>query len=355
MSESFYTIQNVNFLVHLLWVIPLLAGLYFFAAARRKACLKILSGDGHSLHSNQNGSNRVLRSLATIIATIFLIIAISRPAWNPKPEVRMQKGRDVVFILDVSRSMLAQDLRPTRLERAKLAIEDCTDRIRGDRIGLIAFAGNAKVMCPLTLDYGFFKAALEQTSPESVDRGGTMVADAIRKAAHDLLSAKDSSNKDIILITDGGDEDDKDATMTRFAVEAAREAAKKDIRIITVGIGDEKNGTRIALTDSQDNRYFLQYKGKDVITRLNANMLRKVSAATPGGRYIPVGTGAFDLGEMYKALVDSAKKRELEQRKVTRYEEKFQLFLAAAFILLALHYLISEKAKNEYSTEQHNA
>ncbi len=345
MNEEFYTLQNVDFLMHLLWIIPLLVGVYIYAAGRRKSCLQALAGSGKIENFNDShlGANRVWKAVIVITASIILIIAISRPAWNPQPQVRMQKGRDVVFLLDVSKSMLAQDLRPSRLERAKLAIKDCIEKIRGDRVGLVVFAGNAKVACPLTLDYGFFREALDNAGPDSVDRGGTMVADAIRKTTEDLLNQTDNSFKDIILITDGGDEEDKDKTLTKFATTAAQEAGEKNIRIIAIGIGDEKNGSRIPLTDENGNRYFMKYNGKDVVSRLNADMLRKIKDATPDGKYVPVGTGSFELDSIYKALIDSAKKRDLEEKTVRRYEEKFQLFLACAFVLLFVQYLINEK------------
>ena len=114
---------------------------------------------------------RFWKSAAVLFAVIFLVIAMTRPAWNPKPETIERKGRDVVFLLDVSKSMLAEDLYPSRLERAKLAILDCIDRLEGDRIGLVAFAGTAAVKCPLTLDYGFFRMMLKDISTDSITRG----------------------------------------------------------------------------------------------------------------------------------------------------------------------------------------
>ena len=142
-----------------------------------------------------------------LFSFVFLILACTRPGWNPSPKSIQRKGRDVVFLLDVSKSMLAEDLAPNRLQRAKLAILDCIERLQGDRVAVVAFAGTAVVKCPLTLDYGYFRMMLESVTTDSVSRGGTLIGDALRKTLEDVFDDQERQFKDIILITDGEDHD----------------------------------------------------------------------------------------------------------------------------------------------------
>lgn len=348
MNEKFFAFQNIEFLTYIVPCVLLLLAFYIWVGVRRRSALNKFAESGALAAINDNlkvGSCR-FKIVLVLLALVILVVAIARPRWNPKPIIQQQRGRDVVFVLDVSRSMLAEDLRPNRLERSKLAILDCLEKIKGDRVGLVVFAGNAKVLCPLTLDYSFFRMALEDAGPESTERGGTAIADAVRKAWRGLLEDSVGENKDIIVITDGGDIDiSEDKIDEKFLVEAAREAAEQNVRIITIGIGDEKTGKRIPYTTNDGRRAFVKYKGKEVWAKLNADVLRKLAAATPGGVYINVSTGNFDLGEIYQTLVASAQKNEFEGRKTVRYEEKFQIFLAIVFALLFIEPLISERKR----------
>jgi Ca-activated chloride channel family protein len=232
--------------------------------------------------------------------------------------------------------MLAEDLAPNRLERAKLAINDVIDTLDGDRVGLVAFAGTAAIKCPLTLDYGFFRMMLGNISTASITRGGTMIGDAIRTVLDQVLDSQEKQFKDIVLITDGEDHES-------FPLEAAKEAAAKGVRLFIVGLGDENEGKRIPITDASGRRTFMQYKGQEVWSRLDADTLREMALATPGGRYLNVATGTIDLGEVYLQLIGSAEKRELEEETIEKYEEKFQIFLGIAFLLLSIEAVISER------------
>ena len=252
----------------------------------------------------------------------------------------MRSGRDIAIVLDVSRSMLAEDLKPNRLERARLAISDLVDQLEGDRVALLAFAGSTAVKCPLTQDYGFFRAMLDDVGVETVGRGGTLIGDALRKVMGEVFSDNLKRYKDIILITDGEDQDS-------FPIEAAKEIGDRGVRLIAIGLGDENEGQRIPTTNEKGERTFLRYQGKEIWSRLDADTLRKMVDATPGGRYINVATGTFDLGSIYQNLVASAEKKELESQTVRRYEEKFQIFLGVALLLLLVELLISERRNGE--------
>ena len=321
---------NVEML-YLLWAVAPLLAVYLYAAHRRRQALERFA-EADLLHRiNVNASPGRRRWKATLVMAAFalIVIALTRPGWNPEPRALERRGRDVVFLLDVSKSMLAEDLKPNRLEHAKLAIWDCAERIEGDRVALVAFAGFAAVECPLTLDYGFFRMMLDGVSIDGIPRGGTMIGDAVRKTLDEVFDDQQKQYKDIILITDGEDHDS-------FPIEAAREAGERGIRIIAVGLGDQEQGKRIPITDESGRRVFLKYGGREVWTKLDADTLRKMVNATPGGKYLNVATGTIDLGDVYQKLIASAEKRELEAMTVKRYEEKFQIFIALAYILLCI-------------------
>lgn len=332
-------LQNIDML-HLLWMVPFLIALLIYAWQRRRRALEIFIDSGllDRIHISASTSKRNWQAVALLVAMMLVIFAMARPAWNPKPETVERRGRDVVFLLDVSNSMLAEDLVPNRLERAKLAIRDCVERLQGDRVALVAFAGTAAIKCPLTLGYGFFQMMLEDVSIDSIARGGTMIGDAIRKIMTDVFDDQVKEYKDIILITDGEDHDS-------FPVEAARKAGDRGVRLLAIGLGDESEGRRIPVTNENGQKTFLKYKGQEVWTKLDADTLRKMVNATPGGRYFNVATGAIDLGNVYMQLVASAEKKALESETIKRYEEKFQIFLAIGFLLLCIEMVTSDRKK----------
>ncbi|MBI1353880.1 MAG: VWA domain-containing protein [Acidobacteria bacterium] len=324
-------------MLHLLWVTPLLALLFWYAHRKRKQALALFA-EAKLLEKLNPGhiAGRRWKEVLFVLAVIAIVVSLARPAWNRVPMEVTRRGRDVVFLIDVSRSMLAEDLRPNRLERAKLAVLDGVSKLGGDRVALIAFAGAASVKCPLTLDYGFFRMALEDISPDSVPRGGTLIGDAVRKALAEVFDNKASQYRDLVLITDGEDHES-------FPVEAAREAGKRGIRLIAIGLGDENVGRRIPITGERGEQTFLKYKGQEVWSHLDATTLRNMAAETPGGRYLNVATGAIDFGDVYQQLIASAQRRDLESETIDRYEEKFQLFLAIGFLLLCGEAMVSER------------
>lgn len=324
----------------LLWAVPLLAAVFLYGVYRRRQASQVFAEAGLLKYLNQSVSvaRRRWKAAAVLLAMVLIILALARPAWNPKPKTVSRAGRDVVFVLDVSKSMLAEDLAPSRLERAKLAIRDCLELLEGDRVGLVAFAGTAVVKCPLTLDYNFFRMMLDDISTESIARGGTLIGDAVRRTIDDVFDDQQKEYKDIILITDGEDHDS-------FPVQAAEEAGRRGVRLLAIGLGDEDQGKRIPITGENGQRTFLKYKGEEVWTKLDADTLRKMVNNTPGGKYLNVATGAFDLGQIYQDLIASAEKKELEAKTVTLYEEKFQVFVALAFALLAMEAVTNDRRK----------
>ncbi len=331
-------------MLNILWAIPVLMALYAYARHKRKKALELFIDAGilDKINISVSHTKRWWKGILVLLAVVFTIMGMTRPGWNPQAETIERSGRDVVFLLDVSKSMLAQDLVPNRLERAKLAITDCIERLQGDRIALVVFAGTAAVKCPLTLDYGFFRLMLQDISTDSIARGGTMIGDALRKVTNEVFDSQEKEFKDIILITDGEDHDS-------FPVEAAEKAGERGVRIIAIGLGDENEGRRIPVRDKNGNISFRKYKGREIWSRLDADTLRKMVNATPGGKYLNVSTGTIDLGNVYMKLIVTAEKKKLESETIKRYEEKFQIFLAIAFILLCIETLISDRKQGRNS------
>ena len=314
---------------------------YIWCFWRKRKMLGTL-GQNHllgAINTSVSTSRQVFKAVLLIIAFGAIVFGLTRPAWNPTPREVKRKGRDVVILLDTSRSMLAEDIKPNRLERAKIAIKDLMETIGGDRIGIITFAGSTSVKCPLTQDYAFVRMALDRIDTESAPRGGTNVGDAIRKAVNEVFDQQVKEYKDIILITDCDDQEES------FPVKAAETAAQQGIRIIAVGLGNPNEGARIPITNSEGTKTFLKYQGQEVWTKLDENTLRQIASATPAGAYIPVQTGTFDLGQIYMDLVASAERRELESTTILQYDEKFQIFLALALIIIVAEEFISERKK----------
>ncbi|MDC7123969.1 MAG: VWA domain-containing protein [Spirochaetales bacterium] len=313
----------------MLWLpaVALAAGIYGIIKSK-----KILSGFFAQSEKSLTGRKTLLLILLTI-SMFAAVFASARPSWGQKEIKISRKGRDVVFVIDVSQSMLAEDLYPDRLSRAKLAVIDALSAIDGDRVGLVAFAGTAVVKCPLTLDYSFFKQSVEELSTESVSVGGSMIGDALRKTLDDVFKGATGGYKDIILITDGEDHES-------YPLKAADKLGEAGVRLIAIGLGDENQGKRIPVTDENGKKIFLTYKGQEIWSRLDADTLRKMTAATKGGRYLNVSTGAFDMGEIYGSLIKTQEKRFIEDQKTVEYDENFQYFLLPAVILLLLYLFI---------------
>lgn len=326
-----FQFQTPSFLL-LLWGLPLLGLLLTIHGQRRRrkrrlfCCSRDAAGPGPLWRP-------LVEHTLLFVALGLIVVALARPAWQQKPTTIKREGRDVVFVLDVSRSMLAEDLAPNRLERAKLAITDAVERLQGDRVSLVAFAGSARVYCPLTLDYGFFQQMLERLNTDIEVKGGTNIGDTLRLVQQEVFDNQIKAYKDIILITDGEDHES-------FPINAAEAVGDEGVRLIVIGLGDAQQGQPIPLVDEQGRRRYLTHEGKKVFSRLDAEILEKIALATPGGRYLPVGTGTIDLGQVYLDLIAGDAKRQLSEETIEKFDEKFQWFLAAALLLLMMHMLM---------------
>jgi Ca-activated chloride channel family protein len=280
----------------------------------------------------------IIKSVLFALGFASLVIAICNLQTGSKLTEVKREGADIVVCLDVSNSMLAQDLSPNRLTRAKYALEKMIDMLEGDRLGLVIFAGEAYVQLPITTDYAAAKMFLESIGPGMVPVQGTRISNAIQKAS-ESFSNDEGKNRAIILITDG-------ETHEQAALDAADEARKKGIMINTIGIGSE-NGVPIPLIENGVVKgYRKDREGQTVITKLNADMLKKIAGKADG---VYVQASQADLG--LSAVLDKIAeldKAQLESKMYTDYEDQFQWFLALAIIFLLIEFLVSERASEWY-------
>ncbi|OQX57096.1 MAG: hypothetical protein B5M52_08085, partial [Helicobacteraceae bacterium 4484_230] len=185
----------------LLFTIPVvLVPAYIWCFWKKAQALKILASTNMLKKINVSVSlkKQIFKAVLLLSAFAIIVIALTQPRWNPRAQKIKRLGRDVCILLDTSRSMLAEDIKPSRLERSKIAIKDLIETLQGDRIAIVTFAGNAAIKCPLTQDYAFVRMVLDDISTESTTRGGTMIGDAIRKAAEDVFDRQSREYKDII-------------------------------------------------------------------------------------------------------------------------------------------------------------
>lgn len=295
------------------------AGLWwtFLRARREKALCKITLNVPKSHVSS-------FQSAAMLSGLVLCLFAASRPQWGRTLEKTISRSRNVVVAIDVSRSMLAEDVRPNRLERAKADVADLIDSLDGDRCALVAFRRTGVSICPLTTDRGYLRGALEQMSPESAPRGETDLGAAIRASLDALDPAADDHNA-VIMISDGGD-------LRGEALQAAALAKKRGVPIFTVGIGDPRVGASIP---SEDGRGVMRHQGADVKVKLEETALKAIAEAS-SGRYVPLataGTAETTLGAIYRRFLRqvAAKEQSEEER---RAAERYQFFLVPGILLL---------------------
>lgn len=322
--------------LHLLWLVVGLFGVVWYGMARRRAALERFASRSllTSLMPGGTLRRRWVKSLVVIAAMLLLVLAATDPRWGLYYENLPRRGMDVIFVVDVSRSMLARDLRPNRLERAKQYIRDMLDTMAGDRVGLIAFAGAPSLKCPLTINYSAFRMSLDEVTVKASPRGGTLLGDAIRTACDSFVD-KIKDHKAIVVITDGEDQES-------YPVEAAKQAySEMGIRVYTVGLGDDNEGARVPAKDSHAGVY-MQYQGQEVWSKMNPQTLKEVALAG-GGAYVPVGTKDIDLGQvLYEERIAQMARREFETSRVERHQVQFQWFAGAALLLLFVEMAIAE-------------
>ena len=311
-----------------------LAGLFWaFLRARREKSLDRMVAPSLRGRLMPAGVNLWGLQAWLVLAGLFLcLFAASRPQWGKTTEKTVERSRNVVVAIDVSRSMLAADVRPNRLERAKADVADLIDALEGDRCALVAFRRTGVVVCPLTTDHAYLRSALEQLSPESAPSGETDLGSAIRASLDALDPAADDHNA-VIMISDGGD-------LRGEALANAEMARKRGVPIFTVGIGDPK---RDAPIPSADGRGEQKFQGKPVKVRLEESALKAIADASKG-RYVPLataGTAETTLGAIYRRFLRQVAAKE-QNEEAERTAERYQLFLVPGLCLLLAGAMLSK-------------
>lgn len=323
-----------------LFLVPAL-GLFFWRTrqARKRALAQF--GDlalVQKLSATLNRRARVTKSALAVSAIAFLVVALARPQFGTRVETVRSQGQDVMVALDVSRSMLAEDVAPNRLERARLEIMRILQRLDGDRIGFVAFAGNAFVQSPLTVDYGAAALFLNAMSPDLIPLQGTNLGEALTVAL-DAFEEGTRGSRLLIVVTDGEDHEGE-------IEDALERALEEGVQIHTVGIGS-LDGVPIPDFSASGERlgFVRDEEGSVVTTRLDESTLERVAEAT-GGRYFPaLGSGA-NLDPLIEEIT-GGEGRELEAREITQFDEQFQLFLGFALVLLLAEGFIPERRRKK--------
>ena len=324
--------------VHFFWLVPLLILFYIWAFRSKRKALETFA-QKHlvpMLTSTVNWRGQKLRAALSVLVVCLLALALIGPRWGFQWQEVKRQGIDIIVAIDTSRSMLAQDIKPNRLERSKFAVEELLDLLHGDRVGLVAFAGRSFLQCPLTLDYNAFAIALDATSTEVIPRGGTSISSAIETAVT-AFEGKAKKHKALILITDGEAHEGD-------SVKAAESAAKQGIKIFCVGVGT-REGELIPVVDkSGSSGHLKDRKGQVVQTRLDEATLQKV-ALTTGGGYVRASGAGFGLDIIYNEKISQMETRELESKLQRRYEERYQIPVAIALGLLFLEAFVVERRR----------
>lgn len=276
---------------------------------------------------------RAIRLTLLLIAVLFLLIALSRPQWGRKLELVQRKGLDIMLVQDVSLSMLAQDIQPSRLIRSRHEISGFLENLQGDRIGLVAFSGEAQILCPLTLDYGAVRVFLEDLQPGWL-LPGTDLGVAMEKAMQAFRGAGSSAKYQVmVLVTDGESHDPK-------VLDVAKKAAQQGITLYTVGIGS-RDGVPIPIGNNGSSvKYKKDRHGNVVTTRLEEATLQQI-ASIGHGKYYYAGPGEFQLQKVLEDVADR-ERQEMEGTQLEQYQERYQWPLALALFFLILEALVPE-------------
>jgi Ca-activated chloride channel family protein len=278
----------------------------------------------------------VLKFIVLLIGLTFLIIGLVNPKIGTKLETVKREGIDIIFAIDVSKSMLAEDVAPSRLDKSKQLVSQIINNLGSDRIGIIAYSGSAFPVLPITTDYSVAKMFLQGMNPGVISAQGTSIDQAINLATT-FIDKKDKTNKLLIIITDGEDH-------SNDAVDAAEEAKKLGLKIITIGVGTEKGGPIPLKENGITSSFKRDDNGEVVITKRDSEVLKNIAKATGGG-YVD-GDSTKTVLDYVKNALDNIQKTEFESTQMADFKSQFQWFLGFGFFLLFLDVIILEKRTN---------
>ena len=326
-----------GWVLYFLWILPV-AGFVLIVKHRRRrqamerfaepALLTRLTIDDHK-------GRRFIKGILILCALGILLLALAGPRWGSRYQEVSRKGVDIMFLVDVSRSMMVEDVKPYRLERARREIVDFIRVVEGDRIGLTAFAGAAFVQCPLTLDYAALEMFLSVLQPGIIPVSGTDIGAAI-ETGMSAFDFKTETDKVMLLITDGEDNEDR-------GLEAAREAARQGVKIFIFGIGEPSGGPVPA--GGEQGGFTKDRDGKLVLSKLDERTLQDLATVTGGG-YVRSVAGDLDLDMLYfEGIKQKTEAQTLKSGKIKIYEERFNVFVLVALLLLLVEELLEDKRR----------
>ncbi len=322
--------SSQNIWVFLLFAV--VAALLSLRYRKQRKAQELLVGTHFEFLRNHSAKKQIVKSMLFCIGFLFLCIAALRPQWNKSEETIMQKGRDLYIALDISRSMLATDCVPNRLQCAKEKIKRLIKKLSCERVGLILFSGTAFVQCPLTTDYGAFFLYLDAVDAELISSGTTALDQAIQQALTSFSSVAERKSKLLVLFTDGED-------FSHNLNDIKQQALESHLSIFTMGVGTPE-GAPVPLFDHCGNIIGHQKdaKGAVVISRLNEDILSALSQDA-GGKYIRTADNDDDIATFVNA-VQSFEKEQFAEQKLSRYEDQYHYFLLVSFICFALEWLL---------------
>lgn len=327
--------------LYALLVIPVLLLVFWFNARWRKNVLKQL-GDANMLENLMPTLSTALPRWKRVLFTLalaFVLVGIANPQIGTKYEEVKREGFELMICLDVSNSMLAEDLTPNRLERAKQAISRLVDRLKNDKIGVVVFAGEAYIQLPMTVDNSAAKLFLRSIDTEIIETQGTAIGNAIELAISSF-STNSKANKSIIVITDGEDHEDN-------ALKQAAAAAELGIKVHTIGIGSVDGAPIPIYKRGQMLGYRKDREGNTVVTKLNETVLQQI-AASGEGTYVRANNSRTGLNVLMDEL-EGMEREEFDSKMFTSYEDRFQYFIAVAVLLLLIEVLLPSRKLKVFS------
>jgi Ca-activated chloride channel homolog len=329
-----YELEEKGYL-YLLFIIPILVLLFLYVSywKRKKQAifgdLELLK----KLSPEKSIFKPILKIAVLLLAITCLIIGLVNPKMGTKIETVKREGIDIVFAIDVSKSMLAEDVAPNRLEKSKQLVSQLINQLGSDRIGIIAYSGSAFPVLPITTDYSVAKMFLQSMNPSMISSQGTSLDEAINMAANNFFDKKDKTNKLLILISDGEDHSEN-------AEDAAEDAKKLGLKIITIGVGSEKGGPIPLKRNGIVEGFQKDQNGEVVVTKRNAEILSKIGKNSKG--YVD-GNNTKTVVNFVKSALDNIQKTEFEGMQTANFQSQFQWFLGFGFFLLLLDVFLLER------------
>ena len=321
-----------------LLTLPLFALLFVYAYHRRKklAARFVSLSMLPKLSTSVSPWRRLAKVTILLFAIAFLFVALARPQWGRKMDHIERRGLDLVLLQDISLSMLAEDIKPNRLTRSRHEISAFLESLSGDRVGLVAFSGEAQVMVPLTLDYGTVQMMLKELTPGWL-MPGTNLEKAIRKGMDLYRNSGSAGQYSVMILMSDGEE------LEAAAVNAAKEAAEMGIRIYTIGIGSREGVPIPVPSRNGEVAYKKDMQGNIVTTRLEDGTLQEIASVT-GGLYFYASPGEFQLQKVLTEIASLEKKEQASDR-MENYQDRYQIFLALAALLFLIEALVSERGR----------